>query len=205
MYVGLGIFVIICAVIGIIVSSPVMLIAAIAIKLTSKGPLIFAQERIGLHNKPFKVYKFRTMYTKEELGDKYEGMDWTTKDDPRVTKCGKVMRRFNLDELPQLFNIIIGDMSFVGPRPERVEHVEKYEKELPQFKYRHVVKGGLTGYAQVYGKYSTDPYSKLCMDLFYISRQSLSLDLKLIFRTLSIPFIREKSSGIEDETEKPHA
>ena len=181
---------IICAVIGIIVSSPVMLIAAIAIKLTSKGPLIFAQERIGLHNKPFKVYKFRTMYTKEELGDKYEGMDWTTKDDPRVTKVGRILRKTSIDELPQFFNILVGDMSLVGPRPEQTAYVEVFKEEIPRYMIKHQVRPGLTGWAQVNGyRGDTSIEKRIEYDLYYIENWTMGFDIKIMFLTVFKGFI----------------
>ena len=132
----------------IIVFSPIMLLSVIAIRLSSKGPIIFKQERVGLHNKPFMMYKFRTMEMQRESDEK---KGWTVKDDPRVTKVGRVLRRTSMDELPQLFNILIGDMSIVGPRPERPQFVEEFREEIPRYMIKHQVRPGLTGWAQVNG------------------------------------------------------
>lgn len=125
-----------------------MLAAAIAVRLTSRGPVIFKQERIGLHNKPFRMYKFRTMKVQQASA---EEKGWTTKDDPRVTKVGKFLRRTSIDELPQLFNILMGDMSVVGPRPERPQFVEQFKEEIPRYMVKHQVRPGLTGWAQING------------------------------------------------------
>ena len=122
--------------------------------------------------------------------------------DPRITKVGAIIRRFRIDELPQLINILKGDMSVVGPRPERVEHVEKYCKEVPEFAYRMRVKGGLTGYAQVFGKYNTSAYDKLKLDLMYIENQSLLLDLKLVMLTVKALFSAESTEGFGEEKER---
>lgn len=139
---------VVTSIVGLVVSSPIMLIAAVAIRCTSRGPIIFKQERIGLHNKPFKMYKFRTM---EVQKPSTEEKGWTTKDDPRVTKVGKFLRRTSIDELPQLFNILMGDMSVVGPRPERPQFVEKFKEEIPRYMVKHQVRPGLTGWAQING------------------------------------------------------
>ena len=184
------------ALVAIILFSPIMLISAILVKTTSKGPLIFRQERVGLHNKPFYMYKFRSMAVQEIKDEKAA---WTTKNDPRVTGIGKIMRKTSIDELPQLFLILKGDMSVVGPRPERVEHVEQYTAEVPEFSYRLKVKGGLTGYAQIYGKYNTTAYDKLKLDLMYIQNYSILLDLKLIIMTGKILFVKESTEGFEEK------
>ena len=133
---------------GILITSPIMLFCAIMVKLTSPGPIIFKQERVGLHNKPFFMYKFRSM---AQQAPSEEKKAWTTKDDPRVTKFGRLMRKTSLDELPQLFNILKGDMSLVGPRPERPLFVEKFKEEIPRYMVKHQVRPGLTGWAQVNG------------------------------------------------------
>ena len=183
------------AIMAIIVSSPVMLLMCILIKLTSPGPLIYRQERVGLHNKNFWMYKFRSMEIQPEAEEKKA---WTVKNDPRVTGIGKFMRRTSIDELPQLFNILKGDMSLVGPRPERPEIAAEYEKELPEFSLRLQVKAGLTGYAQVYGKYNTTPYDKLLMDLMYIGKPSLAEDIKICFATVKILFMPESAEGVKE-------
>ena len=128
-----------------------------------------------------------------------KGLQPTINFDPRVTRVGHVIRRYRLDELPQVFNIFMGDMSFVGPRPERVEHVELYSKELPEFKYRMKVKAGLTGYAQIFGKYNSSAFDKLRLDLLYIENQSLSLDLRLILLTVKVMFQGESTEGFDKE------
>ena len=139
------------------------------------------------------MYKFRSMYMDSE--DK--GARLAAKGDDRITPVGKIIRNIHFDELPQLFNILIGDMSVVGPRPERVEHVEQYTKEMPEFAYRMKVKAGLTGYAQIYGKYNTTPYDKLKLDLTYIENYSIWLDLKLMLLTLKIVLKPESTEGVE--------
>jgi len=136
------------AVVGIVISSPIMLLAALAVRLTSRGPVIFKQERVGLHNKTFKMYKFRTMAMQKPSA---EQKAWTVKDDPRVTGVGKFLRRTSLDELPQLFNILMGEMSLVGPGPERPQFVEQFKEEIPRYMIKHQVRPGLTGWAQING------------------------------------------------------
>ncbi|MCR4689472.1 MAG: sugar transferase [Saccharofermentans sp.] len=168
--------------IALIVLSPVMLITAIAVKSYDKGPAIYKQKRLTLNGKVFEIYKFRSMRLDAE---KLTGAVISSgADDPRVTPVGRFIRKYRLDELPQLINIIKGDMSIVGPRPERPEIASKYEEDLPEFSMRLQVRAGLTGYAQVYGKYDADPYDKLSMDLLYISRASIEEDLMLIFATI---------------------
>lgn len=181
---------------------PMMLLCALIIHISDGGPVIYRQKRLTQSGRVFWLYKFRSM----RLDAEADGVArLSVRNDDRITRVGRWMRATRIDELPQFFNIIRGDMSIVGPRPERPEIAERYQKEIPNFKLRLNVKAGLTGYAQVYGKYSTDPYSKLCMDMFYICHRSLNLDLKLICCTLAIPFIRERANGIEHETEKPNA
>ncbi len=176
---------------GIIVSSPIMLIAAIAIKMTSKGPVIFAQERVGLHNKPYQMYKFRTMYVQSE---EVEEKAWTVKDDPRVTKIGKLLRRTSIDELPQLFNILVGKMSLVGPRPERPLFVEKFKEEIPRYMVKHQVRPGLTGWAQINGlRGDTSIEKRVEYDLYYIEHWTMGFDLKIMFLTIFRGFINENA------------
>ena len=187
------IFDILLSLLGIIVLSPIMLITAIAIKLTSKGPIIFKQKRITRDQKEFCIYKFRSM----KVSDTNE-VKKTTVDDDRVTVVGKIIRPLRIDETPQLFNILFGDMSIVGPRPEMKELVDDYSAKLPEFNLRHKVKAGLTGYAQIYGKYNTTPQNKLNMDLYYIEHYSLLEDVKLIAMTLKILFLRESTEGFSE-------
>ena len=179
--------------IGIIIASPIMLIVAVCIKLYDRGPVFYRQERLTIGAKPFYIWKFRSMVVDSEKN----GAQLAKKNDSRITPVGKVIRNLHLDELPQLFNVFIGDMSIVGPRPERKEIVRKYEKEIPEFHYRMKVKAGLTGYAQVYGKYNTTPYDKLKLDMFYIENFSISLDIQLMFMTFRILFQKETSEGVE--------
>ncbi len=169
--------------IGLILSSPVWLLSSIAIVLEDGFPIFYSQKRVGKNGKVFKVLKFRSMIKDAE---KHTGAVWASENDPRVTKVGRILRATAMDELPQLLNILKGDMSFVGPRPERPELVEKFLKEFPDFKKRFVVKPGLTGLAQVYGQYDTPPQHKLKYDLLYIKKQSFCLDLKLIFLSFYI-------------------
>ena len=179
---------------GLIVTSPLLLIVAILIRATSKGPIIFSQERIGLHNRPFKMFKFRSMEVQDPNKEKKQ---WTTPHDPRVTPVGRFIRKTSIDEMPQFFNILIGDMSLVGPRPERPEIAEKYLESIPEFSFRLKVKAGLTGFAQVYGKYNTTPYDKLKLDLYYIEHYSFWLDIKLILMTFKIMFMKDNTEGVE--------
>lgn len=176
---------------ALVVASPVMVIAAVLVKLTSKGPVIFKQERIGLHNKPFKMYKFRTMKVQKSAE---EQKGWTTKDDPRVTKVGKFLRRTSIDELPQLFNILKGDMSVVGPRPERPQFVEKFKEEIPRYMVKHQVRPGLTGWAQVNGyRGDTSIKKRIEYDIFYIENWTISFDVKIILMTFFTGFINKNA------------
>ncbi|MDO4960302.1 MAG: undecaprenyl-phosphate glucose phosphotransferase [Eubacteriales bacterium] len=173
---------IIGALFAIVIFSPIMLVTVILIKLTSKGPVIFHQERVGLHNKPFKMYKFRSMYvqTPEE-----EAARWTVKGDPRVTPVGRFIRRFNIDEMPQFVNVLKGDMSLVGPRPERPQFVEKFKEEIPRYMIKHQVRPGITGWAQVNGlRGDTSIRRRIEFDLYYIENWTLGLDIKILFQTL---------------------
>lgn len=178
---------------GIIITSPIMLLTAIAVKLTSRGPVIFKQPRITRDQKVFNIYKFRSMKV-----EKNSEVKKTTVKDDRVTLAGKIIRPLRLDELPQLFNILFGHMSVVGPRPEMIELVQDYSAKLPEFNLRHKVKAGLTGYAQIYGKYNTTPQNKLNMDLHYIEHYSLLEDIKLCVMTLKILFVRESTEGFSE-------
>lgn len=180
----------------LLVASPFMLITAIAIKAYDGGPVLYKQERLTLNGKTFKVYKFRSMIVDAEK----DGVARLAKQgDDRITPVGKVIRATRLDELPQLFNILMGDMSFVGPRPERPSIAEEYERSIPEFAYRLKVKAGLTGYAQLYGKYNTTAYDKLKLDLMYIQSYSLLQDLKLIVMTVKIMFMKDSTEGLEGD------
>lgn len=179
----------------IVITSPVMLVTAILIKLEDGGPILYKQERLTLNGKKFKVIKFRSMIVDAEK----DGIMLALNKDKRITKVGNVIRKNRIDELPQLFNVLIGQMSMVGPRPEREEYATKFEKKLPEFKYRYRVKGGLTGYAQVYGKYNTSPEDKLKLDLIYMENQNLILDIRIILLTIKTIFIPESTQGFEEK------
>jgi len=184
---------------AVIVAAPVMLIVALAIKLEDGGPVFYKQARATLNGEVFNILKFRSMIVDAEK----EGHSIPATDrDPRITKVGNIIRPCRIDELPQLLNIIKGDMSLVGPRPERVEHMEKYGSEIPEFIFRTKVKGGLTGYAQIYGKYNTSAYDKLRLDLMYIENYSFIQDIKLILMTIRILFKKESTEGFASQEEK---
>lgn len=187
---------IIISIIGIIITSPIMIIVSIIIKLTDGGSILYKQERVTKDEKSFGVLKFRTMVMNAE---KLTGPVLAGEEDPRITKIGKIMRATRIDELPQFFNILKGDMSVVGPRPERPFFVEKFKEEIPDFKYRTIVKAGLTGLAQVMGKYTTTPEDKVRYDIIYIKDYSLWLDIKLILQTIKIMFMKESSEGVKNE------
>ncbi len=179
------------AVCAIIISSPVMLLMVILIRLTSPGPLIYRQERVGLHNKTFWMYKFRSMEIQPEAEEKKA---WTVRNDPRVTSVGKFMRRTSIDELPQLFNILKGDMSLVGPRPERPFFVEKFREEIPRYMVKHQVRPGLTGWAQVNGyRGDTSIRKRIEYDLFYIENWTVGFDIKILFLTIFKGFINKNA------------
>lgn len=179
------------AIVAIILFSPVMIVTAIMIKKTSPGPLIFSQERVGLQNRPFKMYKFRSMIVQDE---KKEKKGWTTKDDPRVTTVGRFIRKTSIDELPQLFNVLRGDMSLVGPRPERPQFVEKFKEEIPRYMIKHQVRPGLTGWAQVNGyRGDTSIKKRIEHDLYYIENWTLGFDFKIIFLTFFKGFINKNA------------
>ena len=184
--------------IALIVSSPVFLVCAICIKMYDGGPVFYKQRRCTMDLKPFDILKFRSRVVDAEKDGPQPAVD----NDKRITPIGKVIRGLRIDELPQLINIIKGDMSIVGPRPERIEHVEKYSEEIPEFVCRYKVKGGLTGYAQVFGKYNTSAYNKLKMDLMYIQNYSLALDIKLILMTIKILFKKESTEGFKVKSKK---
>lgn len=187
---------IVISLIGIIITSPIMLITAIIIKAYDGGPVLFKQVRSTLDGKAFNIYKFRSMIVNAEADGKAV---LATVNDSRITPIGNIIRRFRIDELPQLFNILKGDMAVVGPRPERPEIIEKLLKEMPEFSYRMKVKAGLTGYAQVIGKYNTTLGDKLKMDLMYIENYSLYMDLKLIMMTVKILFMKESTEGVTEQ------
>ena len=179
------------AIVAIIVSSPVMLVLCMLIKLTSPGPLIYKQERVGLHNQTFRMYKFRSMEIQKESEEKKA---WTVKNDPRVTGIGKFMRHTSLDELPQLFNILKGEMSLVGPRPERPFFVEKFREEIPRYMVKHQVRPGLTGWAQVNGyRGDTSIRKRIECDLYYIENWSVGFDIKIMFLTIFKGFINKNA------------
>ena len=190
-------FDIIVAGVATVVLSPIMLLTAIAIKLCDRGPVFYKQCRLTKDGKEFMILKFRSMRVdaERESGARLSSGDA----DERVTSVGRVIRKVRIDELPQLFNILKGDMSIVGPRPERPELVAQYVKTLPEFKLRLQAKAGLTGYAQVYGKYNTTPYDKLQMDLMYISNPNIIEDLRIIMATIKILFLPESTEGVAEE------
>ncbi|MDD3369024.1 MAG: exopolysaccharide biosynthesis polyprenyl glycosylphosphotransferase [Lachnospiraceae bacterium] len=185
---------IICSLILLVIASPFMLVTAIAVKCYDGGPILYKQTRCTIGGKEFGILKFRSMGVDAEK----DGVArLASKHDSRITPVGKFIRMVRLDELPQLWNILKGDMSFIGPRPERPEIIDQYMEDMPEFAFRMKVKAGLAGYAQVYGKYNTTPYDKLKLDLFYIENYSLWLDLKLMLLTLKILFKPESTEGIE--------
>lgn len=190
-------FDIVSSLLAIIVSSPIMLAIAVAIKLCDGGPIFYSQTRLTKDGKRFKLIKFRSMCVDAEK-DGIARLSSGDKDD-RITPVGRIIRACRLDELPQMFNILSGSMSVVGPRPERPEIAAEYEKEMPEFALRLQAKAGLTGYAQVYGKYNTIPYDKLQMDLMYIARPSFYEDLRIIFATIMVLFEKESTEGVTEE------
>lgn len=181
------VFDILIALIAIILTSPIMLISAICVKCSSNGPIIFKQERIGLHNKPFQMYKFRTMVVQKENAEK---KGWTTKNDPRVTKVGKFLRKTSIDELPQFFNVLKGDMSVVGPRPERPQFVDQFKEEIPRYMVKHQVRPGITGWAQISGyRGDTSIKRRIEHDIYYIENWTIGFDIKIIFLTVFKVFL----------------
>lgn len=189
-------FDILVSVVALVVLSPVFLITALAIKLEDGGPVFYRQERVTIGGRRFMILKFRSMIVDAEKDGRPRPAG--EKDD-RITRVGNVIRACRVDELPQLWNILVGDMSIVGPRPERYEHVELYTKQISEFTFREKVKGGLTGYAQVYGKYNTTALDKLKMDLIYIMDYSFVMDLQIIFETVKILFQKESTEGFAAE------
>ena len=184
---------IVISIVLIVLLSPFMLITAILVKAYDGGSIIYKQKRLTENDKEFYIYKFRSM---REDAEKDGVARLASTADDRVTPIGRVIRKIRFDEFPQLFNVISGDMSFVGPRPERPEIAEKYIKDMPEFTYRTKVKAGITGYAQVYGKYNTLPYDKLKLDLYYIENYSLWLDIKLIILTVRTLFKFDSTEGV---------
>lgn len=189
----------IIAFLGGIILSPLMLITAICIKIEDGGPVFFKQERLTKDGKVFNLYKFRSMVVNAEEA----GAQLAEKNDARITKVGNVIRKVRIDELPQILNVLNGDMSIVGPRPERPEIAAQYESLYPEFALRLQVKAGLTGYAQIYGKYNTTPWDKLLMDLMYIESYSILQDIRLILLTVKILFMPESTEGIEQGSVLP--
>ena len=186
-------FDIVISAIGIIITLPITLICAIAIKLDDGGPVFFKQNRITKDGRIFNIRKFRSMRVDAEA----QGAKKAVNDDERITRVGRIIRACRIDELPQLLNIFVGDMSIVGPRPERIENVYEYSNKYPEFELRHKVKAGLTGFAQLYGKYNTSPEDKLHMDLTYIENYSLPLDFKLVILTFKVLFMKESTEGFD--------
>ena len=185
---------IVCSLILIILSSPIMLITALLIKISDRGPVLYKQVRCTQDQREFKILKFRSMRPDAEKDGQAR---LAQKNDDRITPVGKVIRKCRIDELPQLFNILKGDMSFIGPRPERPEIIAQYVEVMPEFVYRMKVKAGLAGFAQVYGKYNTTPYDKLKLDLTYIENYSVLLDLKLMLLTLKVLFWPDSTEGVD--------
>ncbi|MCI8660880.1 MAG: undecaprenyl-phosphate glucose phosphotransferase [Lachnospiraceae bacterium] len=176
---------------ALILFSPVMIITGILIKFTSPGPVIYSQERVGLHNRPFKMYKFRSMEV--QAPNKEQGQ-WTTPNDPRVTPVGKLIRKTSIDELPQLFNVLVGNMSLVGPRPERPFFVERFKEEIPRYMIKHQVRPGMTGWAQINGyRGDTSIEKRIEHDLYYIENWTLGLDFKILFLTVFKGFINKNA------------
>lgn len=188
---------IVISLLGLAVTSPLFVLFSACIKMTDGGPVFYTQERLTKDGAVFRILKFRTMVQDAE---KYSGAQLAKKDDPRILPVGRILRATRLDELPQLINILRGEMSLVGPRPERPEIAAQIEEKIPEFAYRLKVKAGLTGLAQVYGKYNTTFYDKLKLDLTYIRNYSIFLDLKLIIMTPKIMFMKEASEGVAAET-----
>ena len=191
-------FDILLSLLAMVVAAPIMLITALAIKIEDGGPVFYKQKRVTINGKIFEILKFRSMIVDAEKdGNTRPAVDR----DPRITRVGNVIRAIRVDELPQILNILKGDMSIVGPRPERVENVQEYTKDFPEFAFRLKVKGGLTGYAQIYGKYNTSAYDKLRLDMEYIENYSLMLDIKLVLTTLRILMSKESTEGFDKREE----
>ena len=189
---------VVCSLLALVFLSPLFIVISLAIKLYDGGPVFYKQKRCTRDLETFDILKFRSMIVDAEKDGPQPAVD----NDSRITPVGKIIRALRVDELPQIINILKGDMSIVGPRPERIEHVEKYSEEIPEFVCRYKVKGGLTGYAQVYGKYNTSAYNKLKMDLIYIQNYSLAMDFKLILMTVRILFKKESTEGFDNKRKK---
>ena len=185
-----------CSALALLILSPLMLIVVLAVKIQDGGPVLYKQKRCTLDGREFEIYKFRSMVVDAEKNNKAV---LASKNDSRITKVGAFIRATRIDELPQLINILKGDMSIVGPRPERKELIDEYTNYIESFPFRTKVKAGLTGYAQLYGKYNSNPYNKLLYDLMYVQKFSLILDLQLILHTLKIIFIKESTDGIDED------
>ncbi len=190
---------IIIALIGLIVAIIPMAVIAAAIKITSPGPVLYKQERLTQYKKKFEIYKFRTMIPDAE---KLSGPKFAEKDDPRITPIGKILRSCRMDELPQIFNVLKGDMSIVGPRPERPVFVKQFENEIENYEYRFAVKAGLTSLSHVYGRYSTYIHDRTYYDLFYITHYSIFLDFKIILLTTKTIFLKASAEGEDDFKQK---
>ena len=183
--------IVLAVLVGIILFSPVMLVVATLIKLTSPGPIIFKQERVGLHNKPFMMYKFRSMVQQTEADEK---KGWTVPGDPRVTRVGRFIRKTSIDEFPQFFNVLAGQMSLIGPRPERTQFVEMFKEEIPRYMIKHQVRPGMTGWAQVNGlRGDTSIYERVKYDIWYIENWTMSLDVKILFLTIFKGFVNKNA------------
>ena len=176
-----------------------MLVTALAIKISDGGTILYSQVRTGRDGKNFRVYKFRTMRADAE---KYSGPMLAQENDPRITWLGRFLRAVRIDELPQIWNVLVGDMSIVGPRPERPFFVQQYIEEMPEYAYRHNVKPGITGLAQVYGKYNTTPFDKLVYDLMYIQRCNILTDLIIIIQTVKVLFTKSATDGVQQFKEE---
>ena len=181
---------------GFLLALPLMILTAIAIKIFDPGPIFYSQERAGRYEKPFRVYKFRTMRVDAE---KLSGPMLAQENDPRITRLGAFLRAVRLDELPQIWNVLVGDMSIVGPRPERPFFVEKFKEEIPEYVYRMNVKPGITGLAQVYGKYNTTAYDKLVYDLMYVQHCDIFTDLVIIIQTVRVLFQKSSTEGVDED------
>jgi Undecaprenyl-phosphate glucose phosphotransferase len=185
------IFDIVFSLLAIIITSPIMLMVAIGVKLTSKGPIIFKQERVGLNRRTFQMYKFRSMRV---LPEGVEDTGWTTENDPRRTKFGAFIRKTSLDELPQFFNVLAGHMSVVGPRPERPYYVDQFKEEIPKYMVKHHVRPGITGWAQTHGlRGDTSIEERIKYDIFYIENWSILLDIKIVLKTVVNGFVNKNA------------
>ena len=184
---------------GLVCALPFILLTALSVKLSDGGPILYSQVRTGRNGKVFRVYKFRTMRVDAE---KYSGPILAQENDPRITPLGRFLRAVRLDELPQIWNVLVGDMSIVGPRPERPFFVEQHIREMPEYAYRHNVKPGITGLAQVYGKYNTTPFDKLIYDLMYIQRCNILTDLTIIIQTVKVLFTKSATDGVTQSEEE---